>query len=233
MKPDAPSFPIGRTAGFTQADLLIVLAVLAVLTAFAVLAISKVSSKRKLLACESNLQQVNKAVLLFSEEHEQLLPSKTAPGQGDLWWWYKEQVKGYIGLTGPSNPREPQFSCPNDRGYSDPQPFCATARFDYSSYAFNGVNTLGTPNIAGHKVSSISEPVKTLLVMEWCAHAPLSWHRSRTGRANAPFYSNAESVTGFVDGHVALTPIYYDGYTAAYTRDPIPGYTYKFSGSSP
>jgi hypothetical protein len=66
--------------------------------------------------------------------------------------------------------------------------------------------------------------------MEWVAHAPLSWHRSRTGKANAPFYCDAESVVAFTDGHVKLTKIYYDGYNAAYTRDPIPRYEYKYSG---
>ena len=86
------------------------------------------------------------------------------------------------------------------------------------------------PNIAGWKTTAVNLPQRTLLVMEWTAHAPLSWHRSRTGRANAPFYSDAQSVATFTDGHVAWLPIYYDGYNAAYTRDPIPGYDYKYSG---
>ena len=33
---------------------------------------------------------------------------------------------------------------------------------------------------------------------------------------------------GFVDGHVDFIKIYYDGINAAYTRDPIPGYNYKY-----
>ena len=86
------------------------------------------------------------------------------------------------------------------------------------------------PNVAGRTVSSIKNPATTLLTMEWTAHAPLSWHRSRTGKANMPFYSDAESVVGFVDGHVAFLPIYFDGCNPAYTRDPIPGYSYKYSG---
>jgi hypothetical protein len=66
--------------------------------------------------------------------------------------------------------------------------------------------------------------------MEWVAHGPLSWHRSRTGKANAPFYKDAESVVAFADGQVSFIPIYFDGFNPAYTRDPIPGYAYKFSG---
>jgi len=88
----------------------------------------------------------------------------------------------------------------------------------------------GLPNLAGWQLSAIRDPRRTLLVMEWTAHAPLSWHRSRTGPKNAPFYRDAESVVGFIDGHVKRIPIYYDGYNAAYTQDPIPGYEYKYSG---
>jgi hypothetical protein len=95
---------------------------------------------------------------------------------------------------------------------------------------FNGVNLPGVPNVGGRKVASIREPNRTLLVMEWTAHAPLSWHRSFTGRGNNPFYCDAESVVGFVDGHAALTRIYYDGMNPAYTRDPVSGYAYKYSG---
>jgi len=87
------------------------------------------------------------------------------------------------------------------------------------------------PNISGRNFGTIKEPGRTLLVMEWAAHAPLSWHRSRTGSKNRPFYNDAESVVSFLDGRVDLIPIYYDGINAAYTRDPIPGYDYKYSGN--
>ena len=50
------------------------------------------------------------------------------------------------------------------------------------------------------------------------------------GSKNQPFYNDAESVVGFVDGHAGFIKIYYDGINAAYTRDPITGYDYKYSG---
>jgi prepilin-type processing-associated H-X9-DG protein len=63
------------------------------------------------------------------------------------------------------------------------------------------------------------------------AHAPLSWHNSKTGKKNAPFYNDAESVVTFVDGHVAFIKIYYDGINPAFSRDPIGGYQYRNSGN--
>ena len=146
-----------------------------------------------------------------------------------MWWWYKDLVKGHLGLTAPSSPRDKVFACPDDRGYDEPRPFHHSPKFDYGSYVFNGVNLPGVPNLAGKTVTSVLEPSKTLLMMEWTAHAPLSWHKSRTGKQNQPFYNDAENMVGFVDGRAAFIKIYYDGINAAYTRNPIPGYDYKYS----
>jgi len=224
-----------RALGFGITELLVTMAALAIITAVAVSIIARSRAKSRLILCTANLQKVNRAVLQFAEEHEQTLPrvdNSPAPGG---WWYYKEQVKGYLGLTAPSSTNDTVFACPNDRGYGEgesekPRPFCKSRKYVYTSYVFNGVDLPGIPNIASREVSSINDPSRTLLVMEWTAHGPLSWHRSRIGKANTPFYNDAESVVGFVDGHADFVRIYYDGLNAAYTRDPAPGYNYKYSG---
>ena len=96
-------------------------------------------------------------------------------------------MKHYAGLTGASSDKDTLFACPDDRGYSDPVPFHVSPRFDFNSYVFNGVALPGLPNIAGLPLSAVNQPKRTLMVMEWTAHAPLSWHRSKTGRQNSPF----------------------------------------------
>jgi prepilin-type processing-associated H-X9-DG protein len=219
-------------AAFAFPDLLAVLAVVSALAAITLPIALHNRAKSRWTLCQSNLRQVNRAVLHYANEHGGLLPD-AGQSRSPAWWWYKEQVKSYAGLIGPSSPNDKLFACPNDRGYGEAAkntPFWKSAKFDFTSYVFNGVNLPGVPNIAGKQIASITSPEKTLLVMEWIAHAPLSWHRSKTGRANTPFYCDAESMVGFVDGHVAFVPIYYDGYNAAFTRDPIPGYAYKYSG---
>jgi hypothetical protein len=222
--------PSAPASGFTRTDLLVAVAVLATLAALFALPVTVIRRNSRLARCTANLQKISRAILDFAAGHNQSLPG-LVPGQtGDLWWWYKEQVKQYAGLSGPSAPGGPVFSCPNDRGYSDPKPFHQNPRFDYNSYVFNGVTLPGIPSLAGWRLDAIGDPRRTLLVMEWTAHAPLSWHRSRTGTRNAPFYRDAPSVVGFVDGHVAEVPIYYDGFNAAYTRDPVAGYAYRYSG---
>jgi len=222
--------PVQRASGFTLPDLLVTLAVFGVLGSVLVPVLVSTRAKARQTLCAANLQNVTRAVLMYADEHRGTLPLYSPASQKNTWWWYKEQVKSFAGLTGPSSSRDKVFACPNDRGYDEAGPFCLSAKFVFTSYVFNGVNLPGLPNIAGRTVSTIKEPGKTLLAMEFTAHAPLSWHRSRTGQENHPFYNNAESMVGFVDGSVKFIPIYYDGLNAAYTRDPIPGYQYKFSG---
>ncbi len=217
--------------GFTFTELIVVLAALSILAALVAARAGSVIDDAGLARCKGNLQQVTGAVLSFCNDNNHALPGADKASPDDVWWWYKEDVKSYIGLTGPSSANDLVFACPGDRGYSDPKPFHLNPRFDFGSYVYNGVTLPGMPNIAGWRVSSVKKPQQTLLVMEWTAHAPLAWHMSKTGRNNMPFYCDAQSVVGFVDGHVSFSKIYYDGYNAAYTRDPIPGYDYQYSGN--
>jgi type II secretory pathway pseudopilin PulG len=215
--------------GFALPDLLVILAGLSILATIAIPLLVKNQGRARKVQCMSNLNQVNRAVLLYAEENQGTLPALPEKGKDPVWWFYKELVKGHAGLKDKSSAGDKVFACPEDRGYTDPLPFWKNSRFDYSSYVFNGVNLPGIPNLAGKKVNSIKEPTKTLLTMEWTAHAPLSWHNSRTGKKNVPFYNNAESMVGLVDGSVKFLPIYFDGIDAAFTRDPIPGYDYRWS----
>jgi prepilin-type processing-associated H-X9-DG protein len=217
--------------GLTRTDILVIVALVSVLSSVLVIGLRTGRAKTRLRTCLANLQQVNRAILTFAAEHNQALPAAVPGEAGSPWWWYKEQIKAYLGLKGTSSPGDLVFACPDDRGYSEPIPFHHSPRFDYSSYVYNGVTLPGMPNIAGWALSSIKQPRKTLLVMEWTAHAPLSWHRSKTGQRNQPFYCDAQSVVAFADGHVSFSKIYYDGYNAAYTQDPIPGYDYQYSGN--
>ena len=220
-----------QPGGFTLTDLLVLLAGLSLVCAVLLGYQSRVRTKVRLNTCTSNLAQVNRALLEYANDNHQRLPASTAGDQHDIWWWYKEMVKSYAGLKGESSDKDTLFACPEDRGYSNPIPFHSDGHFDFSSYVYNGVNLPGMPNISGLTLAAINHPKRTLLVMEWTAHAPLSWHATKTGRKNTPFYCDAKSVVGFVDGHVGYIPIYYDGYNAAYTQDPIDSYDYQYSAN--
>ena len=220
--------------GMAALDVVVTLAVLGALGVVMLAGVSRVQSRRAEALCLGQLSSISKAILGYAADHQATLPGPMANQGGDFWWYYKDQIQGYLaaGAAGRAGDGTSAtvFACPADRGYTDAKPFWQSARFNHTSYVFNGVTLPGLPNVAGWKLDSVKQAERTLLVMEWAAHAPLSWHRSRTGKANAPFYNDAESVVAFVDGHAAVTRIYYDGYNAAYTRDPISGYDYKYSG---
>ena len=236
MKPLLPPVKF-RSCGFTLPDLLVTLAVLTLLLTVILPVLAKSRAHSHEAQCLSNLKQVGRAVLLYAENNQGRLPQLQGnlnPGPPQVtWWFYKEKVKALAGLSGPSSSRDRVFACPDDRGYEDGRPFYASPKSDYNSYVFNGVSLPGVPNLpslAGRSVASIKDPARTLLVMEWTAHAPLSWHKSRTGSRNQPFYNDAESVVAFANGAVKSVRIYYDGFNPAYSRDPIAGYEYKYSG---
>ena len=215
---------------FSLPDLAVVIGATMLVGSLALPALMRSRARSHQAQCIHNVKEITRAVLLYADDYKGTLPQLDAKGGNGVWWWYKELVKDRLGLLGHSTPRDQAFACPDDRGYDEPRPFHSSPKFDYGSYVFNGVNLPGLPNLAGKNVAAVKEPAKTLLMMEWTAHAPLSWHKSRTGRKNQPFYNDAENVVGFVDGRSEFIKIYYDGVNAAFTRDPIPGYAYKYSG---
>src|SRR5262245_61827564 len=106
-----------RKGAFSFPDLLVIVAVLSVLAAVAVPWLARSRSKSRLTQCIENLKQVNGAVLLYAKDEQGRLPAlQNCPAPG-AWWYYKEQVKGSLGLSGPPSPQDKVFGCPSDRGY--------------------------------------------------------------------------------------------------------------------
>ena len=87
------------------------------------------------------------------------------------------------------------------------------------------------PGIGGRKSSSIKEPARTVLVVEFAGWVPYSWHEP----AKACPRNDVPAMISFVDGHVSLTRMYWDSATTnnhieAWQHDPPAGYAYKWSG---
>jgi hypothetical protein len=165
-------------------------------------------------------------------------------------------VKSYVGLHGPSSPGDQVFACPADTFYFNesslaysPQGHHAQRQYDYSSYAFNGLNLLTNfpaarfgvtlPGIGGVKLSAIQKPARTVMIAEAAALMPYSWHEPQKAAAGAlPLFNDSKNMLSFADSHAGLVKMFWnrtlaypDGSPAfAAFYDPPPEYTYQWSG---
>ena len=206
-------------------ELLVVIAVIGILAALMLPGLSRAKAKAKRTTCVSNLRQVNLAIRLYADDCADSLPGLAEPNPypNGVGAYYKQLVKGYLGLFGDASPEEKVFICPSDRTMH------TQVTHAFTSYTFNGYETGegDIRRITGQKVSAIRNPTKAVFVGEWPAFFGGSWH---------PFVSeshrDAKNVLGFADGHVSLVKIFWDAASRLEPRncEPPVGYEYNWSG---
>jgi len=228
--------------GFTLLELLLVVTVLVILAALILPALRRTKAKAARPVCMNNLRQIGTGIRMYAEDsNDAFLPATNNPPAS--FTAYTLLMKSYVGSRSTKPEQARLFACPADTFFWDyengwiSQGLNQQARYYYSSYAFNGGNfssggsaTPRWPGIAGRKLSSIKEPVKTVLAIEFAALLPYSWHEP----ARISHYNNAQDAACFVDGHVSLVKMYWNAAKTngveAWHYDPPTGYDYKWSG---
>ncbi len=239
-----------ETKGFTLIELLVVIGILALLGSLILPSLAGAKGKARQATCVNNLRQINVAIHLYTDDSNNVFPIS-----GSNWFGAFTRcavlAKNYLGVAGVQSGHSRIFACPADTFYYD---FETTARIyyiaqsihdqvgaDFSSYAFNAGNfpygwppRPRWPGIAGLKATAINQPGRTVLVAEYTALFPYSWHRP----AAAPgWYNDARCVVSFVDGHVSYLKIYWDAANArgahleAWQYDPPSNYGYQWSAN--
>lgn len=216
---------MNNNRAFTLIELLVVIAIIAILAAILLSVLSRATERGKQTDCLYNLTQVGLAIRFYAEDHADALPALPIPNPypNGVGAYYKQLVKGYLGLTGPASPNERIFICPSDRV------LCRQIGHAFTSYTFNGyeVGTGDIARITGHAFGSIKDPSKAVLVGEWTAFFGGSWHPPINQD-----YPDAKNVLSFVDGHAEPTRIYWDGVIDSDPADyePPVGYSYNWDG---
>jgi len=246
-----------KDTGFTLIELLVVIAIVAILAAMLLPAMSRAKASAMRADCLSHLRQIGLGIQLYAGDHDDTLPAApnvtgTTIQTNDCGIFYKRLMKSYVGLHSASSPLDKVFACPADTFFYDGYPgLTYKARSlhdqldsDYSSYAFSGGNgytnvappafldQTSWPGVFGLKLASINDPARTVLLAEYSAIFPWSWHQPQKLSSGKKGVNNARYMIGFVDGHVSYIKVYwnteYDLTACCY--DPPPGYDYKWSG---
>ena len=242
-----------KQRGFTLIELLVVIAIIAILAALLLPTLSSAKARAKRTTCLNNLKQINLGVHMYADDHGDVLSLVNSNWSAFAFVGYKNLIKSYVGLHGVSSPLDALFACPADTfHYEDGgrmEYVSAGAHLqsdcNYSSYVFNAGNirkdypftTNEFPGIAGRKLTSVKNSVKTVLVAEGPALEPYSWHQPQAIPPGQHGYNDARNMVSFVDGHVNYIKIYWDTnatimppHFETWHYDPPAGYDYKWSG---
>ncbi len=245
-----------RARGFTLVELLVVIAIIGILAALLSPGLASTKKQAQRTKCLSNIKQIDSAVQMYASDSGDMLP--TAPntddgktGTNSFQIYYKQLVKGYASLQGPSSAQDKLFDCPADSfcyGENDftyhPQSFFQSNN-DYTSYGYNGQGGATTPRYAvldqtnfpglfGWKLTSIRNPAKTLLLTEAAAVWPWSWHDFQAVPSQQRGINNSKNAVSFPDGHASYSRMYFDvDYVnlADCRYDPPDNYDYKWCGN--
>jgi prepilin-type N-terminal cleavage/methylation domain-containing protein/prepilin-type processing-associated H-X9-DG protein len=199
-----------KAMGFTLIELLVVIAIIAILAAILFPVFAKAREKARQTSCESNLNQIGKALLQYVQDNNEALPAAfygpdggpSDPTTGRYKWM--DAVYPYVKST-------QVYSCPDDSGMDGGTgkyvPFTQLTAADdthYGSYAINAAYTISWwapdkrvgPAVTqsnGPQVAQTLSKLATPASLVWVADGNDSYEFTCAGTSGVPPTGNASA----------------------------------------
>jgi prepilin-type N-terminal cleavage/methylation domain-containing protein len=153
-----PSAPRGFTAafrsspqGFTLIELLVVIAIIAILAGILFPVFSSAREAARTAACQSNVRQLTAAVLMYTEDHDEVLPAMRYLADGT-------QLTSWMMAVQPYVRNGAIYKCPTDPDQADS--WDGTFADSSISYGYNFL-FLNTTSLA-----EVNKPSETILLLD-------------------------------------------------------------------
>lgn len=186
----ARSTPLARPA-FTLIELLVVISIIALLIGILLPALGAARNSARSTACLANIRSMMQAVLNYTADNKQVLPSNFTGGE---LWYDLERIGYYLpdaGGTGSASIDGFAFSCPADEGSE-------------RTYAMNGwASSDAEVNGVGGTRATVDSPEQTQLIL--MAEAWTRFGDASTNFAGATVGSEAGTLPGQRFGGDATT----------------------------